>query len=72
MKKQTSMTMDAAVLQEARSLGVNVSKAAEQGVVDAIRQARAAIWREENAGAIDAYNRMIETQGVPLGTLRKF
>ena len=38
----------------------------------AIRAARARRWREENAAAIDDYNRFIDAHGVPLSDLRKF
>lgn len=72
MRKQTSMTLDAQVLTEARALGVNVSQAAERGVVDAIRQARARQWQEDNAGAVDAYNAMIDEGVMPLRAHRKF
>jgi antitoxin CcdA len=71
-RKSTSMTLDGAVLEEARQLGINVSQAAESGVVAAIRAERARIWKEENAGAIDDYNAFIEANGIPLAQFRKF
>lgn len=52
MKKSTSMSLDAAVLEEAKRPGLNISQAAETGVMAAIRAERARIWKEENAGAI--------------------
>ena len=66
------MTLDSAVLDEARALGINISRAAEDGVITAIRTSRARLWKEANAGAIDDYNAMIETGGVPLADYRKF
>jgi len=71
-KKSTSMTLDRSVLDEARQLGVNISRAAEGGVIAAIRAERARIWRQQNAGAIADYNAMIEKSGVPLAEFRKF
>jgi post-segregation antitoxin (ccd killing protein) len=38
----------------------------------AIRAARARRWREENAAAIDDYNRFVDAHGVPLSEFRKF
>lgn len=71
-KHSTSMTLDSAVLDEARRLGINVSRAAESGIVAAIRAERARLWKQENAGAIADYNAFIEANGVPLADFRKF
>ena len=71
-KKSTSMTLDGTILEEARRLGINVSQAAESGVIATIRTERARIWKEENAGAIADYNAFIEANGVPLAEFRKF
>lgn len=69
---KTSMTLDRSVLDEARSLGINVSRAAETGIQAAIRARRAELWKQENAGAIADYNDWIAREGVPLSDLRKF
>ena len=71
-KKSTSMSLDAGVLEEARRLGINVSQAAESGVVSAIRAERAKEWGLANAGAIADYNAMIEKDGIPLAEFRVF
>lgn len=66
------MTLDGAVLDEARRLGINISQAAEGGVIAAIRAERARNWKEENAQAIADYNAFVEANGVPLAEFRKF
>ena len=71
-KKSTSMSLDAGVLEEARRLGINVSQAAESGVMSAIRAERAKEWGQANAGAIADYNAMIEKDGIPLAEFRVF
>ena len=71
-KRSTSMSLDAAVLDEARRLGINLSQAAERGVLAAIRAKRARLWKQENAGAVADYNSFIEADGVPLAEFRKF
>lgn len=71
-RRATSLTLDRALLDEARTLGVNVSRAAEAGLAEAVRAARAARWQAENAEAIAAYNARIEADGVPLARFRKF
>jgi antitoxin CcdA len=71
-RRSTSLTLDRRLLDEARELGVNVSRAAEDGVSRAVRAARARRWQEENAAAIADYNAFIEAHGVPLADFRKF
>ena len=71
-RRATSMTLDAKLLDEARALGVNVSRAAEEGILAQVRSLRARRWKEENAEAIADYNKWIEENGVPLSQFRKF
>lgn len=71
-RRSTSLTLDRGLLDEARALGVNISRAAEAGLSQAVSAARARRWQAENAGAIEDYNAFIETQGVPLRQYRKF
>ena len=71
-RRATSMTLDAALLDEARALGVNLSCAAEEGILLQVRAERARRWKEDNAEAIADYNRWIEENGVPLSQFRKF
>lgn len=71
-RRATSMTLDAKLLDEARALGVNLSRAAEEGILAQVRTLRAKHWKEDNAEAIADYNRWIEANGVPLSQFRKF
>jgi antitoxin CcdA len=71
-RKSTSLTLDRRLLDEARELGVNVSRAAEEGVAAAVRTARARAWQQEHAAAVAAYNAFIDADGVPLAGYRKF
>jgi antitoxin CcdA len=71
-RRSTSLSLDRALLDEARALGVNISRAAEAGVADALRIARARRWQAENAEALEAYNDLIARDGIPLAGFRKF
>jgi len=71
-RRATSLTLDRALLDEAKSLGVNISRAAETGVAEAVRSARAVQWRSENAAAVSEYNAFIDEGGIPLSGYRKF
>lgn len=65
------MTFDRQLLDEARGMGINLSRAAERGIRLAIREEQARRWRDENAGAIADYNALMSDE-VPLARFRKF
>lgn len=69
-RRSTSMTLDASLLDEARALGVNLSRAAEEGILAQVRAARAKRWKEDNAADIAAYNKWIEENGIPNQSVR--
>jgi antitoxin CcdA len=71
-RRATSLTLDRAMLDEARALGVNVSRAAEQGLAAALKAARSEAWKRENAEAIASYNAFIEKHGLPLAKYQQF
>ena len=71
-RKSTSMTLDADLLDEARALGINISRSAEEGLAAAVKAERGRRWREENKAAFEEYNRYIEENGIPLSQYRKF
>jgi len=71
-KRPTNVSLDAALVEDARALGVNVSAACEAGLRQELRSAREAAWLAENAEAIAAYNAYIDTHGVPLARYRQF
>ena len=72
LRRSTSLTLDRRLLDEARALGVNVSRAAEEGLVARVRAARTAHWQRENAIGIEEYNAFIAVSGIPLRDHRKF
>lgn len=65
-KKVTNLTLDASLIKEARSLEVNLSRAAEEGLRMAIGQARADRWRAENAESLASSNAWVEQNCLPL------
>lgn len=71
-RRSTSLSLDADLLAEARLLGVNISRSAESGLRNAVRDARIAAWREENRDALDAYGTEIDQAGLPLESYRLF
>jgi antitoxin CcdA len=64
--------LNAALLDEAKSLGINVSRACEQGLVEHIAKERGRLWLAENREAIAASIQYVERQGLPLARFRRF
>lgn len=71
-KKATEVFLSEALLSEARDLGVDITQAAETGLVKAVSDKRAELWLKENAEAIAYYNAYVEQQGLPLDDFRMF
>ena len=71
-KKPTNLSLDQALLQEARDLGVNLSQAAERGLRQAVASAKAAAWKRENQTALESSNAWVENYGLPLERFRRF
>lgn len=62
-RRRVNLTLDAALVEEAGKLGLNLSRAAETGLDRAVAAARAEEWKRENAAAIAAYNTRVEREG---------
>lgn len=71
-RKATNITLDAELLDKARSLRINISQASEEGVARAVAARQAAQWLEENQAALDSSNAYVERNGLPLGMHRNF
>ena len=71
-RKSTSLSLDADLIARAKDAGVNLSRAAEAGIEGEVRKAEAARWADENRHAIQAYNRRVEQDGLPLDAYRKW
>lgn len=72
LRKSTNLSMDISLIAEAKSLNVNLSRAAENGLRHAVRKARAEQWRAQNAAALAASNTWVEEHGLPLERHRLF
>lgn len=71
-RKATNVTLDEALVVEAKALRINISQAAEAGLAHAVAERRAAQWLEENRGALDSSNAYVEQHGLPLAQFRNF
>jgi antitoxin CcdA len=71
-RKPTNISLDTDLVRDARSLGVNLSRACEEGLVARIAQERARRWQVDNAEAIASSNAYVEREGLPLDQYRQF
>ena len=69
---KVNLTLDAGVVESARSLGLNMSRLAETAIVEAARVERNRLWRAENQSAINAYADEVAKEGLPLAAFRSF
>ena len=63
-RRKVSLTIREDVMDSARELSINASKAAEAGIAAAVKKAREQAWLEENREAIRAHNERIEREGM--------
>jgi len=71
-KKSANLSINADLLLQAKQLNINLSQTFEQHLAEIVREAQRNQWLAENKGALDAYNRRVESQGVFSEGLRRF
>lgn len=72
MKARLNLTIDRAVADQARALGLNMSQIAERALAEAGAAERNRRWVADNCGALDAYATEIESAGLALERYRLF
>jgi len=65
-RKAVNLSLDAALVKEARAFGINISRACEEGLRTAVGAAKAERWREENRDAIASWNAWTRDNPLPL------
>ena len=71
-RQPTNLSLPAELLDRARQLKVNLSRACERGLREAVQEVEARQWAEENADLVKAYTAMVEREGLPLAKYRTF
>lgn len=72
IRKPTNLSIDSALLKEAKVLGINVSRSAEVGIAEAVKVHKQEKWLKENARALASSNAFVEANGLPLAQHRQF
>lgn len=71
-KKSVNLSINADLLQKAKSLDINLSATLEAALVAEVKRLRAERWLKENKASLDAYNAYVEKHGVFSDGLRGF
>jgi len=71
-KRATNISVNEELLALAKELAINVSRASEQGIAQAVARKQAERWLEENREAIESSNAYVEKNGLPLARYRQF
>ena len=72
MKAKVNLSLETRVTSEARALGVNMSRVAEEAIAQAVKLERNRRWAQENREALDAYACEVAREGVALARYRTF
>ncbi len=71
-RRSVNTSIDSKLVEEAKALGINMSRAAEQGIAQAISAEKTRRWQEENKAAIESSNDYVRRNGLPLAKYRLF
>ncbi len=71
-RRPTNLSLDSALLNEAKALGINISRSAEAGIEEAVKLHKQEKWLKENAKALASSNAYVEANGLPLARHRQF
>lgn len=71
-RRPTNLSLDSALLNEAKALGINISRSAEAGISEAVKLYKQEKWLKENAKALASSDAYVEANGLPLARHRQF
>ncbi|AGB43821.1 post-segregation antitoxin (ccd killing mechanism protein) encoded by the F plasmid [Mesorhizobium australicum WSM2073] len=72
IRQPANLSIDSNLMREAKGLDVNVSRAAEAGIAEAVAAEKGRLWKLENRTTMDAWNDYIDKNGIPLEEYRQF
>ena len=68
-RRPTNVSLRADAVAEAKTLGINVSKACEAGLLIELKRERERRWQDENREAIQGWNAWVREHGLPIKPL---
>lgn len=71
-KRAVNLSLSSDVLDGAKELDINISQVCDNFLREVVRREQERKWREDHADFIEAYNTIIETEGLPLDKWKSF
>lgn len=71
-KKATNLTVNSDLLNQAKSLKINLSATLEQALIVQVKKAQREQWLNENKDAIDELNKLSDENGLFSDSFRSF
>ena len=71
-KRATNVSIRVDLLDAARDAGVNLAATLERALAEELASLKRARWREDNRGAIAAYNEFVDEHGAFSDRVRSF
>lgn len=71
-KRPTNVNVNSDLLAKARARKIHLSATLESALSDIVTARQRELWLEENRAAIDAYNQLVEENGLATDELRSF
>jgi antitoxin CcdA len=71
-KRATNLSLNAATLDTAKALGINVSQTVDALLAAEVRRQYWQRWAQDNQEAIAQHNARIESEGLPLASFNAF
>ena len=72
LKKAVNLRINQNLIDEAKTLKINLSQTLETSLIEVLRQKQQEAWLKDNQGAVASYNQRIEEKGVFSDGLRQF
>lgn len=64
VRRRVNLSLRASTLDDARELGLNISRIADDKLAEAVREEKGRRWAEENRAAIEHHAKRIERSGM--------
>jgi len=71
-KKPTNVSINSDLLAQAKELKINLSATLENALTDLVNAKQQELWKQKNKTAIEAYNQLVDENGVFGDDLRSF
>ena len=71
-RKSLKISIDRRLIEDAKAFNIDIPRAVETGIVNAIATEKKRQWQEENKDAIDSSNDYVRRNGLPLANIACF